>query len=284
MIKYASTHKMDKELVEDILKVLERLDADEEVESIKERLQASLPPPKDYLRDAIADAKKGLHVEKYKDLLDNDIVWRRVASAAVKAGHRDVAKWVFDNKRGSRESCLVEAATALDKENFTWMSNQDEKGSVHMHDVFVKLALGKDDVAPIKFMFEQCGSQMVRYLGSMGHFAGLALLQGHTEVALFFRKAYPEWVKLTDMVDTCLRHYQITCLLRLWSEYPETKEMTQKQIVSVMNFNTFGSEKWIAVVNFLKQSKFDISTLKSTFTATHHYHTKTLERVMYLLE
>lgn len=42
---------MDNKLVEDTLKVLERLDSDEEVESVKERVQALLPP-KDYLPEA----------------------------------------------------------------------------------------------------------------------------------------------------------------------------------------------------------------------------------------
>ena len=280
---------MDENLANDILKILDRFNSDDdEVESVRERMQKILSDIEDIedqasnmvkknISNAIVDAENGRCLEKYKNLIDNIWVWTRIASAAITCEQKSTAIWIFDNVWGVRDECLVKVAIDQDHEKFQWMKKDN------MDKVINSLIHYKDDVTPIKFIIDEFKPKHPFNPYCMNNYASYAILNGHIGIAVYFFDNYSEYFKIDTMVIACLKYYQIDCLLCLWSKYPETVQMTQKYIENVMDFNTFGNDEWIAMVTFLKQNGYNLSSLKNTFTATHNYHIKTRNKVIDLL-
>ena len=197
--------------------------------------------------------------------------------AAIESEHRDTASWVFKHCHNARERCLVELVLNEDEENFQWVKQNN------MHEVIISLIYKKDDVGPIQFIIDRFKPKHPFNPHCMNNFVSYAILKGHIKIAFYFLENYSEYFKIEEFVSSCLRYYQIECLSLLWTKYPDTKEITQKRIESVMDFNTFGSDKWIAMIKFLRQNGFDVSTLKTSFTASHHYNKDKMSEVKHLL-
>lgn len=280
---------MDKELSEDILRLLDRFDPDdEEVESIRSRLGMVeikiAPPPPDYVIETMATAKLGLPLDRYKDLIANVWAWVKIANVCIEKGDKQTANWIFDNRDGVRKECLTKVCKDQDHKNFQWMQ------TANMHNLVTSLCFESDDPEPIKFLIANwnkptnSNSQYPFNPHCLNNQMGCAIIRGHTKIMMYFLENFPEYVTLKDAVCNCLCRYQILTLTALWEAYPETKRMTQEEISSVMDFNTFGSVEWIKMIEFLKKERFDVSSLRTNFTATHHHHEKTIKRVGHLLQ